>query len=127
VDVWCTPHVHPDDAWWRVIARDYATHAQVDGPAGYMTDLDNGITEGCDWYAISGGRLVLVHEGGYSEAYVPFCGHAVIEELSGRRTKVVDPLLEFIGLQQPTGPTADFLRDLVDSQASAFDAHPVPS
>lgn len=76
---------------------------------------------------LCGGRLVLVHEGGYSEAYVPFCGHAVIEELSGRRTKVVDPLLEFIGLQQPTGPTADFLRDLVDSQASAFDAHPVPS
>ena len=29
------------------------------------------------------GRLTLVHEGGYSEVYVPFCGHAVLEELSG--------------------------------------------
>jgi acetoin utilization deacetylase AcuC-like enzyme len=77
--------------------------------------------------ALCGGRLVLVHEGGYSEAYVPFCGHAVIEELSGRRTAVVDPLLEFIGLQQPTGRAADFLRDAVDSQASALDALPTSS
>ncbi|MEO0678380.1 MAG: class II histone deacetylase, partial [Pseudomonadota bacterium] len=28
------------------------------------------------------GRLVLVHEGGYSEVYVPFCGHAVLEVLA---------------------------------------------
>lgn len=30
-----------------------------------------------------GGRLVVVHEGGYSEAYVPFCGHAIVETLAG--------------------------------------------
>ncbi len=29
------------------------------------------------------GRMVFVHEGGYSELYVPFCGVAVIEELLG--------------------------------------------
>lgn len=34
---------------------------------------------------LCGGRLVLVHEGGYSENYVPFCGAAVIEELCGVR------------------------------------------
>lgn len=28
-------------------------------------------------------RLVLAHEGGYSEIYVPFCGVKVLEELSG--------------------------------------------
>ena len=76
---------------------------------------------------LCGGRLVLVHEGGYSEAYVPFCGHAVIEELSGRRTAAVDPALDFINLQQPKGRTADLLRDLVDSQADAFEQLPVPS
>ena len=27
-------------------------------------------------------RLLLVHEGGYSEAYVPFCGHRVLEVMS---------------------------------------------
>ncbi|KAF8062643.1 histone deacetylase-like amidohydrolase [Scenedesmus sp. PABB004] len=40
------------------------------------------------------GRVVAVHEGGYSELYVPFCGLAVIEELAGLRSKVVDPYWE---------------------------------
>lgn len=39
------------------------------------------------------GRLVAVHEGGYATAYVPFCGLAVVEELSGVRTAVSDPFL----------------------------------
>jgi acetoin utilization deacetylase AcuC-like enzyme len=39
------------------------------------------------------GRLVVIHEGGYSPAYVPFCALAVLEELSGERTEVVDPFL----------------------------------
>jgi acetoin utilization deacetylase AcuC-like enzyme len=39
------------------------------------------------------GRLVLCHEGGYSTAYVPFCGLAVVEELAGERTGVEDPFL----------------------------------
>jgi acetoin utilization deacetylase AcuC-like enzyme len=37
---------------------------------------------------LCGGRLLLVHEGGYSETYVPFCGHAVMEELSGSAIRV---------------------------------------
>lgn len=41
-----------------------------------------------------GGKLLFYHEGGYSAYYVPFCGLAVIEELSGVTTKVVDPELE---------------------------------
>jgi acetoin utilization deacetylase AcuC-like enzyme len=41
------------------------------------------------------GRLVLAHEGGYSTAHVPFCGLAVLEELSGIATGVEDPFLEF--------------------------------
>jgi acetoin utilization deacetylase AcuC-like enzyme len=40
---------------------------------------------------LTGGRLIACHEGGYSEAYVPFCGLATIEELSGHRTAVEDP------------------------------------
>ena len=36
------------------------------------------------------GRLVMVHEGGYAESYVPFCGLAVMEALSGERTEVED-------------------------------------
>ena len=52
---------------------------------------------------LCGGRLILVHEGGYSETYVPFCGHAVIEELSGSAIRVPDPLAETLAARQP-GP-----------------------
>ena len=37
------------------------------------------------------GKLVALHEGGYSTAYVPFCSHAVVEELSGVSTDLDDP------------------------------------
>lgn len=40
------------------------------------------------------GRLLFFHEGGYSAFYVPFCGLAVMEELSGFKTDVVDAGLE---------------------------------
>lgn len=33
-------------------------------------------------------KMVAVHEGGYSELYVPFCGLAVIEQLARTRSKV---------------------------------------
>jgi len=42
------------------------------------------------------GRLVLAHEGGYSSFYVPFCGLAALETLTGRRTAVVDPFLALV-------------------------------
>jgi len=41
------------------------------------------------------GRLVLTHEGGYSAPYVPFMGLAVMEELSGIDSGVVDPYAFF--------------------------------
>jgi acetoin utilization deacetylase AcuC-like enzyme len=41
------------------------------------------------------GRLVVEHEGGYSSAYVPFCGLAIVEELSGVKSAIDDPYLEF--------------------------------
>ena len=44
--------------------------------------------------ACCGGRLVATHEGGYSNAYVPFCGLAVIETLAGRRSDASDPYLD---------------------------------
>ena len=49
------------------------------------------------------GRLTLVHEGGYSEVQVPFCGHATVATLAGSRTDAPDPFAERIAGQQP-GP-----------------------
>ena len=40
---------------------------------------------------LCGGRLVMSHEGGYSAMYVPYCGLAVMEELTGVHTDVEDP------------------------------------
>jgi acetoin utilization deacetylase AcuC-like enzyme len=40
---------------------------------------------------LCGGRMLMIHEGGYSEFYAPFCGLAVMEELSGIDTGVEDP------------------------------------
>ncbi|EPQ7200808.1 MULTISPECIES: class II histone deacetylase [Providencia] len=66
------------------------------------------------------GKLVIVHEGGYSEAYVPFCGLAVIEEMSGVRTEVADPLLDFIRLQQPRAQFEHFQQQLLDKLKKKF-------
>ncbi len=44
-------------------------------------------------------KLVMCHEGGYSSAYVPFCGHAVIEEMSGATDPIEDPYCEDIESQ----------------------------
>jgi acetoin utilization deacetylase AcuC-like enzyme len=67
----------------------------------------------------AGGRLVMVHEGGYSEAYVPFCGLAVLEELSGIRTAVVDPMRDFVEQQQPAASVRELQRRLLDDLAAA--------
>lgn len=63
---------------------------------------------------LCGGKLVVVHEGGYAEAYVPFCGHALLEALSGERTAVVDPVLEMAEAWQPGPEAAAFHRQWID-------------
>jgi acetoin utilization deacetylase AcuC-like enzyme len=63
------------------------------------------------------GRLVIVHEGGYSETYVPFCGHALIEALSGRKSDVVDPLMEMALLWQPDERFDALQFQILDEQA----------
>jgi acetoin utilization deacetylase AcuC-like enzyme len=62
---------------------------------------------------VCAGRVVLAHEGGYSAVYVPFCGLAIMEELSGIRTEVADPYLE---LAQSWG-----YQELQPHQAAAID------
>jgi hypothetical protein len=53
-DTWARRHV--DDAWLIHISRAYADAVHAVAPAGYLTDLDNGITNGWDWYPVAGGR-----------------------------------------------------------------------
>ena len=69
---------------------------------------------------LCGGKAVVAHEGGYSEAYVPFCGHALLEQLSGQKTAVIDPALELILLQQPGDEFVQLQRRLLVEQAKGL-------
>ena len=70
---------------------------------------------------LCGGKLVLVHEGGYSEVHVPFCGHAVLEELSGTAIRAPDPLGPTLDKRQPDARFNAYASGLIDEMALAFD------
>lgn len=61
---------------------------------------------------LCGGRLLAVHEGGYSAGYVPFCGIAIMEALSGEESGVVDPFAKYESSWQ----------DLQENQEAALQA-----
>lgn len=69
---------------------------------------------------LCGGRLTLVHEGGYSEVYVPFCGHAVLEELSGAPVTAADPLAATLARRQPDARFDAFVKGWIDEAAVAL-------
>ena len=69
---------------------------------------------------LCGGRLAVIHEGGYAEAYVPFCGLAILEGLAGKRSIVIDPELGFFQAQQPSERMVDFHKQLIDEMQQTF-------
>ena len=69
------------DANWTRSRRPHEPHARVlRGGSRRM------LMEAAD--RLCGGRLVLLHEGGYSTLAVPYCGLAVLEALTGHSTGV---------------------------------------
>ena len=66
------------------------------------------------------GRLILVHEGGYSEVYVPFAGHAVLEALSGSKITAPDPLGDTFAARQPGPEFQAFIETQIDALAVHF-------
>ncbi len=70
--------------------------------------------------AESGGKIVTAHEGGYSEVYVPFCGHAVLEAMSGDPVHIEDPMLQRITNQQPNARLAQFHSSEIDRLVEYF-------
>ena len=69
---------------------------------------------------ICGGRLMMAHEGGYSEVYVPFCGHHVIAEMAGSDIVAPDPFGDVFPLRQPTAAFDRFLDGLLGDMAEAL-------
>ncbi|WP_299589824.1 class II histone deacetylase [uncultured Tateyamaria sp.] len=63
------------------------------------------------------GKLVLSHEGGYSEIYAPFCGHATLEALSGSAKTAPDPMARALNNRQPGPRFNAFLIGEIDRMA----------
>lgn len=53
-DTW--EHLTADDEWWQEVCHTYADTVHLYAPTGYMDEFNNGITNGYQWYSISGGR-----------------------------------------------------------------------
>jgi len=53
-DTWAK--LHADDSWFDFLGREYADTVHLYAPGGYLTDMDNGVTNGYAWYSITGGR-----------------------------------------------------------------------
>ena len=67
---------------------------------------------------VCGGRVAMAHEGGYSEVYVPFCGHAVVAEMAGR-PQAEDPFADTFRRRQPGAAFARFASGLIGEMAAA--------
>jgi len=72
-DTWTSSQrVTADNSWWQYVSRQYADTAHANSSSGYMTDESNGITEGGDWFVITGGRQDYMN-------YRHYCREVTIE------------------------------------------------
>ena len=66
-------------------------------------------------------KLVIAHEGGYSEVHVPFCAHAVLQKLSGSLVDAGDPLGPILDGQQPNHEMLSVYSGIIDRYRKYFD------
>ena len=66
------------------------------------------------------GRLMMAHEGGYSEVYVPFCGHAVLTQMSGSDIEADDPFADTFEIRQPNARVQAFYSSIIDDYVELF-------
>ena len=88
------PALHAFKPSMMVIASGY--DASYFDPMGHMLLMANHFRQMTQMVMqaaseLCAGRIAFNHEGGYADFYVPLCGLAVIEELSGIKTTVQDP------------------------------------
>jgi acetoin utilization deacetylase AcuC-like enzyme len=69
---------------------------------------------------VCGGKLVMVHEGGYAENYVPFCGHAVLQTMSGSQISAPDPFAVPFLARQPDASFDAYVDGILDKMVTAI-------
>lgn len=75
--------------------------------------------------ALCGGRLLAMHEGGYSPEYVPFCGQAVLEAMLGTTESSFDPVEDRLKLM-PSFEVEPHQRARIDALGYLLDDVPSP-
>ena len=65
------------------------------------------------------GRLVMAHEGGYSEVYVPFCGHTVVATMAASDIVAPDPFGQTWFRRQPNAEFDSFVSGQIDRMIAA--------
>ena len=53
-DTWS--NLTADNDWWQYVSHEYADTCQANSVSGYFNYLNDGITNGNDWYEVNGGR-----------------------------------------------------------------------
>ena len=66
------------------------------------------------------GSEMCIRDRGYSEAYVPFCGHRVVEALAEIDTDLVDPFLPKFIEQQPDAAQVAWQCATIDAMAESL-------
>lgn len=66
------------------------------------------------------GRLVMAHEGGYSEVYVPFCGHAVLTQMSSSQISADDPYQDTFEKRQPNPHMQTVFSKIIEEYVDFF-------
>ena len=69
---------------------------------------------------VCAGKLVMVHEGGYAENYVPFCGHAVLQTMSGSQIGAPDPFAVPFTARQPDTNFDAYVDGILDKMVAAI-------
>jgi acetoin utilization deacetylase AcuC-like enzyme len=72
------------------------------------------------------GRLMMSHEGGYSSFYVPYCGLAVIEQMSGHRSETDFAAVAPDGHRTAPRKLEQHEHDAVERAAANVDLVPTP-
>ncbi|MAR39332.1 MAG: hypothetical protein CMD22_01365 [Flavobacteriales bacterium] len=78
-DTWS--NLTADHVWWQYVSTEYADSCQANSGSGYFDYLNDGVTNGWDWYEVDGGRQDYMN-------YFKYCREFTLE-LSN--DKIPDP------------------------------------